>query len=115
MKIEDWEGVDLIIGSGDIGICISEYLKTESPDFDVFVCGRSLNNKNGIYLDLESDNSITYFKKKISFFKKPLRLVINTSDFLHSNLVKPEKSMSQINRSNIIKNFLINSNSNSDC
>ena len=47
-------------------------------------------------------------KRKISLFKKPLRLVINTSGFLHSNLVKPEKRLSHINRSNIIKNFSIN-------
>ena len=32
MKISDWEGVALIIGSGDIGRSISDYLATESPN-----------------------------------------------------------------------------------
>ena len=38
----------------------------------------------------------------------PLRLVINTSGILHSNQIKPEKRLSHLNRSNIIKNFSIN-------
>ena len=108
MTIQNWEGVALIIGNGDIGICISDYLKNISPNLDVVLCGRNLNNQNGIYLDLENDDSFTSFENEISIFKKPLRLVINTSGFLHSNLVKPEKRLSHINRSNIIKNFSIN-------
>ena len=109
MKIRDWKGVALIIGSGDIGKSISDYLNSISSNMDVFVCGRNLSNKNGIYLDLESDYSLMSFEKQVSLFKKPLRLVINTSGFLHSNHVKPEKRLSHINRSNIIKNFSINS------
>ena len=105
MTIRDWEGVALIIGPGDIGKCISDYLKTESPCLDVITCGRTLTNKNDIYLDLENEYSFTSFENKISLFKKPLRLVINTSGFLHSKLITPEKRLSHINRSNIIKNF----------
>ena len=109
MTIRDWEGVALIIGHGDIGTSISDYLTSVSPNLDVIVCGRNLTNQNGIYLDLENDHSFNSFEKQISLFKKPLRLVINTSGFLHSYLVKPEKRLSHINRSNIIKNFSINS------
>ena len=108
MTIRDWEGVALIIGAGDIGKCISEYLITVSPRLDVIVCGRNPSNKNGIFFDLEIDRSFTSFEYQISLLKKPLRLVINTSGFLHSNLVKPEKRLSHINRANIIKNFSIN-------
>ena len=108
MTIRDWEGVALIIGAGDIGKSISDYLTTESPNLNVVVCTRNLTNNNEIYLDLENDHSFTSFENKISLMKKPLRLVINTSGFLHSNLVKPEKRLSQINRSNINKNFSIN-------
>ncbi len=108
MAIRDWDGVALIIGAGDIGKCISNCLKTVSPNLNVFLCGRNVSNKNDIYLDLENDLSFTSFENKISLLKKPLRLVINTSGFLHSNLVKPEKRLSHINRSNIIKNFSIN-------
>ncbi len=109
MTIRDWEGVALIIGAGDIGKCISEYLSTLSPRLDVIVCGRNPSNKNDIFLDLEIDRSFTSFEYQISLLKKPLRLVINTSGFLHSNLVKPEKRLSHINRTNMIKNFSINS------
>ena len=108
MTIQNWEGVALIIGNGDIGICISDYLTNISPKLDVVLCPRNLNNQNGIYLDLENDDSFTSFENEISIFKKPLRLVINTSGFLHSNHVKPEKRLSHINRSNTIKNFSIN-------
>ena len=108
MTIRDWEGVALIIGAGDIGKSISDYLTTESPNLNVVVCTRNLTNNKDIYLDLENDHSFTSFENKISLFNKPLRLVINTSGFLHSNLVKPEKRLSHINRSNIIKNFSIN-------
>ena len=109
MTIRDWEGVALIIGAGDIGKCISNYLKNASPNLNVFLCGRNINNHNDIYLDLENDNSFISFENQISLFEKPLRLVLNTSGFLHSNLIKPEKRLSHINRSNIIKNFSINS------
>ncbi|WP_269617021.1 SDR family NAD(P)-dependent oxidoreductase [Prochlorococcus marinus] len=108
MTIRDWEGVALIIGAGDIGRCIYDYLTAESPNLNVVVCTRNLTNNKEIYLDLENDHSFASFENKISLFKKPLRLVINTSGFLHSNRVKPEKRLSHINRSNIIKNFSIN-------
>ena len=108
MRIRDWEGIALIIGAGDIGRCISDYVTSVSPNMDVIVCGRNPTNQNDIYLDLEDDHSFASFENKISLYKKPLRLVINTSGFLHSNLIKPEKRLSHINRSNIIKNFTIN-------
>ena len=108
MRIRDWEGVALIIGAGDIGRCIFDYVTAASPNMDVIVCGRNPTNQNDIYLDLEDDHSFASFENKISLYKKPLRLVINTSGFLHSNHIKPEKRLSHINRSNIIKNFTIN-------
>ena len=108
MRIRDWEGVALIIAAGDIGRCIFDYVTAASPNMDVIVCGRNPTNQNDIYLDLEDDHSFASFENKISLYKKPLRLVINTSGFLHSNLIKPEKRLSHINRSNIIKNFTIN-------
>jgi predicted dinucleotide-binding enzyme len=49
MTIRDWEGIALIIGVGDIGKCMSDYLKTVSPKLDVIVCGRNLKSQNGIY------------------------------------------------------------------
>tara|TARA_Y100001968_G_scaffold300898_1_gene312743 strand:- start:35 stop:754 length:720 start_codon:yes stop_codon:yes gene_type:complete len=109
MKIRDWEGVALIIGAGDIGNSIFDCLANIAPKLDVNLCGRNICSKNYIHLDLEDDHSFNSFENKISMFKKPLRLVINTSGFLHSNIVKPEKRLSHINRSNIIKNFSINS------
>tara|TARA_Y100001968_G_scaffold266533_1_gene256105 strand:+ start:7124 stop:7843 length:720 start_codon:yes stop_codon:yes gene_type:complete len=108
MKIQDWEGVALIIGAGEIGNHIYNYLKNISPKLDVIICGRNLNSTNGIYLDLEDDDSFFLFEKQISLINKPLRLVINTSGFLHSNSLKPEKRLSHISRTNIIKNFSIN-------
>ncbi len=108
MTISDWEGVALIIGGGDIGNCISDYLTNLSPRLAVYICGRNLTSQNDIYLDLEDDDSFNSFEKKISLFNKPLRLVINTSGFLHSNHLMPEKRLSHVNRSNTIKNFSIN-------
>ena len=108
MAIQDWEGIALIIGAGDIGKSIFDYLTAESPKLDVFVCGRNLSSENNIYLDLENDYSFNSFENEISKFKKPLRLVINTSGFLHSNILKPEKRLSHVNRTNIIKNFSVN-------
>ena len=108
MSVRDWEGVALVIGSGDIGTSVAHYLTTTSPKLDVSLCGRNITNKKDIYLDLENDNSFKSFENQISLFKRPLRLVINTSGFLHSNLVKPEKRLSHIMRSNMIKNFSIN-------
>tara|TARA_Y100001968_G_scaffold230126_1_gene212940 strand:+ start:3112 stop:3831 length:720 start_codon:yes stop_codon:yes gene_type:complete len=108
MTILDWKGVALIIGAGDIGKCMSEYLTSISPELEVIICGRNLVNQNSIYLDLEDDHSFTSFENQVSKIKKPLRLVINTSGFLHSNGIKPEKRLSHINRSKIIKYFSIN-------
>ena len=110
MTIRDWEGIALIIGAGDIGTSINEYLTTVAPGLDVRICGRDLTSQKSIdlELDLENDDSFVSFENEISLFKKPLRLVMNTSGFLHSNLYKPEKRLSHINRSTIIKNFSIN-------
>ena len=82
MTIRDWEGVALIIGAGDIGNCISDYLRTLSPRLDVNLCGRNLTSRNDIYLDLEDDDSFDSFENQLALFNKPLRLVISTSDFL---------------------------------
>ena len=91
MKIQNWEGVALIIGTGDIGNCLSDYLKFISPKLDVITCGRDLRNQNSIFLDLEDEDSFKAFETHLSLLSKPLRLVINTSGFLHSNYIKPEK------------------------
>ena len=108
MKICEWQGVALIIGSGDIGNAISAYLQNISPNLEVILCGRKSNSVDNIYLDLDIDSSFQTFEQSVSLLKKPLRLVINTSGFLHSNLIKPEKRLSHINRSNIAKSFSIN-------
>tara|TARA_Y100001968_G_scaffold276302_1_gene270515 strand:+ start:540 stop:1259 length:720 start_codon:yes stop_codon:yes gene_type:complete len=109
MSIKDWEGTSLIVGAGGIGNQLSERLKSIAPKLDVILCGRNLSSKEGINLDLESDDSLASFERQISKCEKPLRLVINSSGFLHSELVKPEKRLSHLNRQNIIKNFSINS------
>jgi len=108
MKIKEWEGVALIIGSGDIGKAMSDYLSSIAPKMEVVACGRNVTCKNSIFLDLENDKSFVSFENDLSLFKKPLRLVMNTSGFLHSDFIKPEKRLSHIKRSNMIKNFSIN-------
>ena len=109
MTIRNWEGVALVIGAGGIGIAISEYLKANGPKLDVYICGRNITNPKGINLDLENDHSFDNFENHLSLLDKPLRLVVNTSGFLHSNNIKPEKRLSHINRHNISKNFSVNS------
>ena len=109
MDLDKWEGMALIIGTGDIGHNIYLYLKEYAPKLDVISCSRNLNYINDIYLDLEDDKSFDLFEKDLSLLNKPLRLVINTSGFLHSNNIQPEKKLSQVCRSNILKNFNINS------
>jgi len=109
MSIRDWEGIALVIGIGGIGTMIADNLSENAPKLDVYVCGRNITNQKGIFLDLEDDNSFVSFENQISLFDQPIRLVINTSGFLHSDTIKPEKRLSHINRSNIIKNFSVNS------
>ena len=109
MSVKDWEGTSLIVGAGGIGKQLSECLKSIAPKLDVILCGRNLSSQDGINLDLENDDSLSSFERQISFCEKPLRLVINSSGFLHSELVRPEKRLSHLKRHNIIKNFSINS------
>ena len=52
MPILDWEGIALIIGSGDICTQLSKHLTSISPNLEVIVCGRTIKSINGIYLDL---------------------------------------------------------------
>ena len=108
MTIRNWEGVALIIGAGDIGKNISDYLLTNAPKLDVILCGRNLKCSSGIYLDLEVEDSFKSFEENISLLHKPIRMVLNTSGFLHSKLIKPEKRLSHVNHSTINKNFTIN-------
>ena len=109
MSIRDWEGIALVIGNGGIGGSIADHLRENAPNLETNVCGRNIGNQKGIHLDLEDDNSFNSFENHIAHFNQPLRLVINTSGFLHSHNLKPEKRLSHINRSNIIKNFSVNS------
>ena len=109
MSIRDWEGIALVIGIGGIGKSIADHLRKNAPKLDVYDCGRNIANQKGIFLDLEDDNSFVSFENQISHFNQPIRLVINTSGFLHSDIIKPEKRLSNVNRSNIIKNFSVNS------
>ena len=109
MSIRDWEGIALVIGIGGIGRSIADHLRENAPKLDVYECGRNIINQKGIFLDLEDDNSFVSFENQISLFNQPIRLVINTSGFLHSDIIKPEKRLSNVNRSNIIKNFSVNS------
>ena len=106
MTIVNWEGIALIIGAGDIGTQISDYLITCAPRLEVILCGRNLKSNRGIYLDLEDEASFISFEEKISTLKKPIRMVINTSGFLHSKFIKPEKRLSYVNRSIISKNLI---------
>ena len=109
MSIQDWEGIALVIGIGGIGRSIADHLRENAPKLDVYECGRNIINQKGIFLDLEDDNSFVSFENQISLFNQPIRLVINTSGFLHSDIIKPEKRLSNVNRSTIIKNFSVNS------
>ena len=107
MSICDWEGIALIIGAGDIGISIKNFVTKKAPNLDVILCGRNKKSKDTIYLDLENDDSFNSFEQKVSLFNRPLRLVINTSGFLHSEYIKPEKRLSNLTRTSLIKNFSI--------
>ena len=109
MSIQDWEGIALVIGIGGIGRSIADHLRENAPKLDVYECGRNITNQKGIFLDLEDDNSFVSFENQLSLFNQPIRLVINTSGFLHSDIIKPEKRLSNVNRSTIIKNFSVNS------
>ena len=48
MSIREWDGVALIIGTGDIGNHITDYLTNNAPKLDVVFCGRNLKSKGGI-------------------------------------------------------------------
>ena len=81
MTIRNWEGIALIIGAGDIGKNISDYLLTNAPKLEVILCGRNLKSSRCIYLDLEDEESFISFEENISLLRKPIRMVINTSGF----------------------------------
>ena len=75
---------------------------------EVILCGRNKINSRGIFLNLEDEDSFKSFEENISILRKPIRMVINTSGFLHSKLIKPEKRLSHVDRYKINKNFSIN-------
>ena len=70
MSISDWEGIALIIGTGEIGNSITDYLISKAPKLDFILCGRNFNNQSGIYLDFENDVTFNSFEKQISLFDK---------------------------------------------
>ena len=108
MTIRNWEGIAIIIGAGDICKNIRDYLITIAPKLEVKLYGRDLKRSSDIYLDLEDEDSFSFFVDNLSILRKLIRMVINTSGFLHSKLIKPEKRLSHVNRSKISKNFTIN-------
>ena len=85
MTIRNWEGIALIIGAGDIGMNIRDYLITIAPKLEVKLYGRDLKRSSDIYLDLEDEDSFSFFVDNLSILRKLIRMVINTSGFLHSN------------------------------
>ena len=66
MNINNWEGVTLIIGSGDIGKAILENLRTNASLMDVILCGRNIICENDIFLDVENDSHLYHLKRILS-------------------------------------------------
>ena len=85
MTIRNWEGIAIIIGAGDICKNIRDYLITIAPKLEVKLYGRDLKRSSDIYLDLEDEDSFSFFVDNLSILRKLIRMVINTSGFLHSN------------------------------
>ncbi len=71
-----------------------------APNLEVIVFVQNIDISNGIFLYLENDDSLVSFEESILSFSKPLRIFINTSGFLHSNIIKPEKRLTLVKRSN---------------
>ena len=59
-------------------------------------------------LDLESQSSIDDCAEQIINSNSSLDLILNVAGFLHSNSIKPEKRISDLNLANLSKNFSIN-------
>jgi len=59
-------------------------------------------------LDLECQDSIDACSKKIMDANDGIDLILNASGFLHDDLVKPEKRISDLNLAGLTKNFSIN-------
>ena len=45
MSISEWDGIALIIGTGDIGNSITDYLITNAPKLDVIICNHNVKKK----------------------------------------------------------------------
>jgi len=59
-------------------------------------------------LDLESQSSIDDCAEQIINSNSSLDLILNVAGFLHSNSIKPEKRISDLNLANLSKTFSIN-------
>ena len=49
MSVKDLERLAFIVGTGDIGNYITNYLMKISAKLDVIICGRNISNQNGIF------------------------------------------------------------------
>ncbi|PWV97520.1 NAD(P)-dependent dehydrogenase (short-subunit alcohol dehydrogenase family) [Hoeflea marina] len=98
-------GLAVVVGSsGGIGSALAHRLAQEDCFARVIGYGRSTQPK----LDLLDEVSIGHAAAHIASFGLPLRLVVDTTGFLHGDGFRPEKALSAIDPAHMAHAFAIN-------
>lgn len=108
MADAEWKGLALVVGTGGIGLAITEKLKQRWPDLTVISAGRRGGPSQQLQLDLESDADLANLAAALQRYEQPLRLVFNCSGRLHGPGLQPEKRLSQVTREALFEQFAIN-------
>lgn len=104
----DWQGHALIVGAGGIGTALAEALPARAPGLTLWTAGRRGEGPHHLPLDLEDDGSLARFAALAAVRLAPLRVVICTAGLLHDGSLQPEKRLSQVRRSHLLRSFAVN-------
>jgi NAD(P)-dependent dehydrogenase (short-subunit alcohol dehydrogenase family) len=102
----------VIIGSnGAIGKAFVEYYLKDTSVSNIFAFSRSNTNSTNdkltnLHIDIESEESVANAAKRIDGHK--IDVLITSTGILHSDRIKPEKSIKDINHESFMKILSIN-------
>jgi NAD(P)-dependent dehydrogenase (short-subunit alcohol dehydrogenase family) len=98
-------GLAIVVGSqGGIGAALVLALQRSGQFAEVMALSRSSTPA----LDLTQESSMSHWAQQAQSTKKPLRLVVDATGFLHGNGMQPEKSWQHIDPAHMAYSFAIN-------